>query len=159
MSMPNTRPAVTLDAMPPAHELRIAASLGMTYNAWREAGEPMSRPNITKRERACRPFFPYRSKWEAEYATYLDIVLAPTFAIWDYEPERLEIGIGAKYTPDFRITHHNGPVEFHEVKGYRREAAMVRIRAAALRYPEYKFVLVTKVDGRWHYTTIGTGQI
>ena len=105
---------------------------------------------------AGRPWAPYRSKWEWEYArTYLAVELAGGLITgFDYETERLEIGVGAFYRPDFPVTLPNGRRQMREVKGYKREAAMVRIRAAALRYPEFDFILVTKRGGQWHHETI-----
>ena len=65
-------------------------------------------------------------------------------------------GVGAVYTPDFSVLVPDAErVEYREVKGYRREASIVRLKAAALRYPDFRFVLVTKVNGDWHHTTIG----
>lgn len=149
------RPAIALDASPPMHELRTAAALGMTYRAWCAAGKPASRTPVEK-PRAVRLWHPYRSKWEADYAKHLDLQLSAGLILgWTYEAIVLEIGVGAHYTPDFPVTLPDGSNEMREVKGYRREAAIVRIKAAALRYPQFRFVLVTKRNGEWHHTTIG----
>ena len=160
--MPNKpNAAVALDAAPPAAELLAAQQAGMTYRAWCDAGKPQ-RGAAIKSPRGdtlagVRPYAPYRSKWEADYAKHLDaLVAARIVAVWRYEPERLEIGVGAVYTPDFSVLVAGADrVEYHEVKGYRREAAIVRIKAAALRYPEFRFVLVTKLHGEWKLTPIG----
>lgn len=122
-------------------------------------GKASSVPAVTtKRPKApsVRPWGRYRSKWEAEYATYLDYQKATnTIWDWDYEPESLVIGVGAKYTPDFKVwITFGGRVEYREVKGYKREAAMVRLRVAAARFPNDGFVLVTKKDGQWVHTLI-----
>lgn len=158
--MPNNT-ARSLDAtppMPPAHELRTAAALGMTWLRWCAAGKPVSKTPAGKQEPRIRPYAPYRSKWEHAYASHLDFEKwIGDIADWAYEPQKLEIGIGAKYTPDFRVVQTDGAIEFHEVKGHRREAAIVRIKSAAKQYPEFTFVLVTKKDGQWHYTTISRG--
>lgn len=159
------RDAVALEAMPPAEELLAAKSHGMTWLAWRGAGKPPRKfqgavkasGSGEKTGSGVRPWHPYRSKWEADYArTRLDVEKAAgLIRDYGYETERLEIGAGAFYTPDFPVTTLDGRKQYREVKGYRREAAMVRIRAAALRYPDREFVLVTKVNGQWRHTTIG----
>jgi hypothetical protein len=106
-----------------------------------------------------RPWHPYRSKWEAEYARYLEIQKAIGRILeWEYEPERLEIGAGAYYTPDFRV-RRNTPgwpprYEWREVKGYKREAAMVRLKVAAKMFSDEVFVLVTKKNLDWIHTPI-----
>lgn len=162
--MPNTaRPIETLPPAPSAADLRAAKAAGMTYVAWCDAGRPIDLMQALKdclgspaQPTSVRPWHPYRSKWEADYARYLESLQhAKLIADFEYEPEKLEIGVGAKYTPDFRVTRLDGSREWREVKGYRREAAMVRIKAAALRFPGDRFVLVTKADGQWKHTTIG----
>ncbi len=56
----------------------------------------------------------------------------------------------ARWTPDFAVW--NGPemiLEFHEVKGFMQDHALVRIKAAAAQYPHPIFVIKrrTKKDG------------
>ena len=155
--VPNNRAAaVALDGFDPA-EILAAKAAGMTVVAWRAAGRPVAITAPRQKPKGpVRAWHPYRSKWEQAYARHLDFEKwIGDIADFSYEPEKLEIGIGAVYTPDFRVTMTDGAIEFHEVKGYRREAAMVRIKAAALRYPDRRFVLVTKVGGEWKHTPIG----
>lgn len=137
-----------LDPMPSAKELRAMA---------RKRGV-LPHTDTQRPQKAVSLLRPYRSKWEREYGQYLDVlkVAIPLFD-WAYEPDRLEIGVGAFYKPDFRIYGDHlsyGQREYREVKGYRREAAMVRLKAAALRYPDYRFFLVTKKRGQWHHQLI-----
>lgn len=168
--MPNNtaRPIETLPPAPSHADMRFCAQHGVTYRELLDArhrgtvnqlvskSEPVSNMSASKQEPALRPWHPYRSKWEADYAGYLRALeQVKLIAAFEYEPEKLEIGVGAKYTPDFRVTRLDGSREWREVKGYRREAAMVRIKAAALRFPGDRFVLVTKADGQWKHTTIG----
>lgn len=102
-----------------------------------------------------RPWHPYRSKWEWEYARYLDLLKAAKQVDgWWYEEHSFLIGVGASYTPDFLVVWAGNRAEYHEVKGYRREAAMVRLRAAALAHPDEVFVLVTKKAGQWVHTPV-----
>ena len=157
--MPNTKPAVALDPAPDPQELLAAKAAGLTLVAWRAAGKPAPQKSLEVRisgGKIGRPYAPYRSKWEQQYAEYLDrLVAVQRVLVWRYEPERLEIGVGAKYTPDFSVLLPGAErVEYREVKGYRREASIVRIKAAALRYPLFRFVLVTKRNGHWHHQPI-----
>ena len=139
--------------MPSVAELRrIARERGVAIDERPRAASTRGNHSAS----SLRPWHPYRSKWELEYAQYLDVLKA-TNKIWDwhYEPESLEIGVGAKYTPDFKVwITFGGRVEYREVKGYKREAAMVRLRVAAARYPNDGFVLVTKKNGQWTHVTI-----
>ena len=138
---------MTLDPFPDPATLRAMA---------RRRGVVLPDETAAPKARQPRPYAPYRSKWEWEYAEYLDrLVAAKRVLVWRYEPERLEIGVGAKYTPDFSVLLPGAErVEYREVKGYRREASIVRIKAAALRYPLFRFVLVTKRNGHWHHQPI-----
>src|SRR6185369_8386944 len=65
----------------------------------------------------------FRSKWEANYALYLDfLVKTKVIKDWEFEAQTFffdKIKSGTKkYIPDFKITNIDGSIEFHEVKGY-----------------------------------------
>ena len=92
----------------------------------------------------------YRNKWEAEYASYLqDMTRFGILESWHYESVKLKIGNGAFYMPDFMLVLKGGVYQFHEVKGFQRQAGMVRLRAAAMQYAFWRFYLITKVGGEW----------
>jgi hypothetical protein len=59
------------------------------------------------------------------------------------KPEKLRLADGSYYTPDFRVITPTGEVQFHETKGFMREAARVRLLVAAELHP-YPFFLVKK---------------
>jgi len=83
------------------------------------------------------------NKLEQGYAARLDLrVRAGDVACWEFEGIRLRLGEGAYYKPDFLVIRPSGAVELHETKGFWREAARVRIRAAAERYWYFRFVAV-----------------
>jgi len=159
--MPNPRAAAELPPAPSTADLNAASAAGMTYRAWLDAGRPSRitsgpQPPSENRKTGVRPYHPYRNKWEHDYAKRLDYERAiGLITEWSYESERLTIGEGATFLPDFPVTLADGTREMREVKGYRREAAMVRIRVAAKQYPHLRFVLVTRVNGEWIRTTIG----
>lgn len=93
----------------------------------------------------------FASKAEERYAQHLELMKrAGQIRSWDYEPLKIILGRGAAYTPDFVIVNSSDEVEIHEYKGHWREAARVRIKAAANRLWWAKFFAVT--GGRHPYT-------
>lgn len=53
-----------------------------------------------------------------------------------YEGWTFKVGPDCRYTPDFAVMLSDGTLEVHEVKGtFRRDDAMVKIRAAAGMFP------------------------
>jgi len=62
---------------------------------------------------------------------------------WSYEDVKLRISNSGVYTPDFLVINED-EIQFHEVKGQRREAGMVRLRTAAHHHRWARFFLVTK---------------
>ena len=97
-----------------------------------------------------RPTKVYKSKWESEYAKHLDLLCRsnPDILDWKYEAIKLRLADGCWYTPDFVVVTLQG-VEFHEVKGYYREAARVRFRVAADTFPYFKFKIIRLKNGQW----------
>lgn len=76
------------------------------------------------------PPSPYKSKWEANYAIYLDALkLAGEIVGWWYEPVRFRLpGMRNFYKADFLILRCNAigkNIEIHEVKGWSRTGARV----------------------------------
>jgi hypothetical protein len=93
---------------------------------------------------------PYRSQLEADYAQRLELQrIAGEVLGYDYEGMRLNLGGGAWYKPDFLILPPSMELTLAEVKGFWREAARVRIKVAAAKYPYLRFVAVTREDGVW----------
>lgn len=89
------------------------------------------------------------NKLEAAYAQLLEVERKAGLLLrWDYEPERLKLAEGSYYTPDFRVQLADGTIEFHETKGFMREAAAVRLKAASALHP-YTFRLVKRSGGAW----------
>jgi hypothetical protein len=96
------------------------------------------------------------NKWERAYAEHLNILIAAKeVRSWRFEAIRLRLADGAWFKPDFLVQprHVHAPghsrLEFHEVKGFWREAARVRIKVAAELYPEFVFIAVTRKGGEW----------
>lgn len=103
------------------------------------------RPQAPTRTRARTP-----NRWEQ---SYYDDVLAPRIAAGEilaahYEALTLRIG-RCRYTADWCVQLADGRVELHEVKGFMREAARVRMSAVTEMYPALRLVVATGGPGKW----------
>jgi len=99
--------------------------------------------------RPARPLF--RSKAEFAWSQRLEARrLQGEIDRWCYEGITLKLGADCRYTPDFFAVFRDGRLELHEVKGgYIRPDGLVKLRAAATRFPEFRFVLCQLVKTRW----------
>lgn len=117
------------------HNARIAA-LRMSSKA---PTKPVARPEyvpVRKRKRQM-------NRWELAYAGLLsDAEECGEIEWWAFEPMKLKLADGTYYTPDFGVVS-DGKLQFHEVKGFMREAARVRLNVAADKFP-FEFFLVRK---------------
>ncbi len=87
------------------------------------------------------------NSYEAAYAELLEI-RRKAGEIEDYRFEEHRFVVGTKrctYTPDFFVILPCGLIEFHEVKGFWRDDALVKIKSAAKQNPWFRFVAVQKV--------------
>lgn len=66
-----------------------------------------------------------------------------------FEPWKLRLGLNLWYTPDFVVHMADDTVEVHEVKGFWRDDARVKIVAAATEYNLLRFVAVRLVKRQW----------
>lgn len=89
----------------------------------------------------------FRSKWEANYALYLDFLVARgEIERWEYEADVFmfeEIKLGTRsYRPDFKVFNKNGSFEYHEVKGYMDNKSKTKLKRMAKYYPEVRLILI-----------------
>lgn len=88
----------------------------------------------------------YRSRWEANYARYLEWLKCSGQVIeWAHEPdvfwfEGIKRGC-VSYLPDFKVTVGCG-VEYHEVKGWMDDRSKTKIRRMAKYHPGVTLVVV-----------------
>ena len=110
-----------------------------------------------------------RNKNEAAYEVYLDS-LKGSGSIADYwfEPFSLRLseadsGVALRYTPDFMILAEDGTIYVDDIKAAKTKkgvafddpAAIIRIKAAADRYPLFVFRLVrSDRKGGWEFKEI-----
>lgn len=78
---------------------------------------------------------------------------------WGFEEMSFRLGDGSWYTPDFWTVGTDDVLELHETKGHWREAARVRIRVAAERYPQFRWKAFRKLPkslgGLWQVEHFG----
>lgn len=92
------------------------------------------------------------NKTEARYATMLKYrMLAGEIAHYAFEPIKLRLAKNTYYEPDFLVMTKDGYIEFHEVKGFWRDDARVKIKVAAQAFPFFKFIGVQYVKKEWKY--------
>lgn len=92
-----------------------------------------------------------RSKWEANYARYLEFQKQnEIIKEWYYEPETFwfgDIKRGVRsYLPDFKVCPSPGVHYWVEVKGYLDAKSATKLKRMAKYYPNE---MVVVVDGKW----------
>lgn len=92
----------------------------------------------------------YRSRWEANYARYLEWLKSRGEIIdWKHEPEVFwfeAIRRGTRsYKPDFRVWSADGASHLHEVKGWMDQRSRTTLSRMAKYHPNETIILV---DGR-----------
>lgn len=90
---------------------------------------------------------------ETRYDSYLRLLAHAGKVLWyRFEGVTLRIGHDTRYTPDFAVLTDDLTLELHEVKGYMRDDARVKLAAAAQMYP-FRFLLVRerpkRIGGGW----------
>lgn len=89
----------------------------------------------------------YRSKWEANYARYLEwLKQKGDISDWKHEPETFWFD-GIKrgcmsYLPDFKVTESNGSIAYHEVKGWMDDRSKTKIKRMAKYHPNVKLIVI-----------------
>ena len=109
-----------------------------------------SYPNVQRGTYLCsKGDIYFRSKWEANYALYLDFLVKQNqIDSWEYEAKMFEFeqirhGV-TRYLPDFQITNNDGSTEYHEIKGYLDSRSKTKLRRMAKYYPKVKLILIDK---------------
>jgi hypothetical protein len=92
-----------------------------------------------------------RSNWERNYAYYLHwLKQHGTIKEWEYEPDTFWFdGIQRgcmSYKPDFKVTHPDGSVDYHEVKGWLDSKSKTKLRRMKKYHPE---IVVRLRDRAW----------
>jgi hypothetical protein len=84
--------------------------------------------------------------------------LAGELLAWQFETVTLKLAEDCRYTPDFMIQLADGSIEFVDTKGGgpMDPKSLVKIRCAAEKFPQFKFVIEQKLakskGGGWKRT-------
>ena len=93
---------------------------------------------------------------ERAYADRLELLRrAGEIRCWRFEPVKFRLAKGTYYTPDFEVITDGGELEYHEVKGFWRDDARVKIKVAARLFDDRRFVAVQWVKRVWQFEEIG----
>ena len=97
----------------------------------------------------------FMNKTERQYADRLEILRRAGEVQWfTFESVKLRLANNTFYTPDFAVMNAEGELEMHEVKGFWRDDARVKIKVAASMYP-FRFIAVRKKPksrgGDWEF--------
>lgn len=91
------------------------------------------------------------NKTEAEYAGILEMKKRAGVILWYcYEGIKLKLADNTSYTPDFIVMTQDMELECHEVKGFMRDDAAVKLKVAASLFP-FRFILVRRERKEWVY--------
>ena len=118
----------------------------------RRAGERQARKGMTAPK--LLPPTPVRAqgmnKWETMYSDELmQRKMNGEIEWFGYEAIKIRLAKATTYTPDFSVVLADGSLEFHEVKGYWRDDARVKIKVAAEMFRWARFVVVTRKHGEF----------
>ena len=130
------------------HKIKISNALAGKFPKNVAFGSNGSYPNIQRGDyENSKGTMYFRSKWEANYALYLDfLVKEKQITGWEYEKDVFvfdKINFGTRsYRPDFKVFTNDGLFEYHEVKGYMDGKSKTKLKRMAKYYPEIKVVLI-----------------
>lgn len=88
----------------------------------------------------------FRSSWEANYARWLNFLVANgVVASWEYEPRTFTFPVKRgtmSYTPDFLVVLSDGTSAWHEVKGWLTQQGATALKRFAKFYPDETLVMI-----------------
>lgn len=91
-----------------------------------------------------------KNQTETAYDGHLRLrLLAGEVAWYAFEAIKLRLSDGCFYTPDFVVMLANGELEIHEVKGFWRDDARVKIKIAAEMFPLRCLAVTRGRGGKW----------
>lgn len=94
----------------------------------------------------------FRSRWEANVARFLDVLLVcGEISSWEYEPRVFTFPVkrGIKsYTPDFLIHRNDGTHYWLEVKGWMDKPSQTKIKRFGIHYKTEELIICGDKDYR-----------
>lgn len=95
---------------------------------------------------------PELNKTEQDYADTLELMRRAGSVRWfKPHPLKLRLADNTTYEPDFGVVAQDGVFEIHEVKGFWRDDARVKIKVAASIFPFRFFAVTKRRGGGWDY--------
>ena len=92
----------------------------------------------------------FRSRWEANYARYLNwLISIGQIEKWEYEPRVFLFPVkrgNTSYTPDFKIEKKDGSCEWHEIKGWMDKDSATKLKRMSKYYPEEVVIVLGKKE-------------
>jgi hypothetical protein len=94
------------------------------------------------------------NKLERDYARRLELLKQRGDVLWfGFEKVKFRLAVKTFYDADFLVLLPSGRWEVHEVKGFMRDDAAVKLKVVAEHLP-MRVVLVTRARGNWCFKTI-----
>lgn len=91
------------------------------------------------------------NKTEAAYGEHLEMLKkAGEIVDYRFEPLKLRLADKTYYNPDYLVIYP-GHFEIHEVKGFWRDDARVKIKVAAEMFPWFLFRAIQRDGKGWRY--------
>lgn len=89
----------------------------------------------------------FRSSWEANYARYLNWLVAQGVILkWRFESVTFRFDGVTRgtitYTPDFEVTENDGSIVFHEVKGWMDPKSKTRLKRMKKYHPTVSILVI-----------------
>ena len=94
------------------------------------------------------------NKTETAYDAHLWAQRGRLYVWHRYEGITLKLADDTRYTADFVVQTISGQIELHEVKGFWRDDARVKIKVAAKLFP-FRFIAVTREKDGWKTEEFG----
>lgn len=157
MARPDVQQKIRADRVPLDDEHKAKLSAAMAGKAPQNLmvdGAATAYSNVQRGEyETDRGAMYFRSKWEANYARYLDwLVRQKQIASWEYETEcfvfeKIRHGT-TRYIPDFKVFNLDGSVEYHEVKGRMDQRSRTKLTRMARYFPQVVLKVIDSVAYR-----------
>lgn len=100
-----------------------------------------------------RPQRGIMNRTEAAYAGLLEARRLAGEVLWyEFEAMTLRLARRTHYRPDFPVLTPAG-LQFHEVKGFMRDDAWLKLKLAAKAFP-FQFIVVRRTKGEWSFQEV-----
>lgn len=94
-------------------------------------------------------FITTMNKTERKYADYLYMEqLRGQIISYEFEPIKWKLAFHTFYTPDFFIVYPDH-FKFVEIKGFKRDDAIVKFKMAREKYPYFKWEMIGYKNRQW----------